>query len=126
MTNGHVINPHTAYIMNINIRVVNFSYVMTFEGLITKCHKNCAKRIELQPNMRHKHIFLVLIKTLERLFFDRRRGLELDRFEVLHKDLCVKLVLGICNDVIINARNRQKQNILINIIFCAVHFFLSL
>ncbi|KAM0677834.1 hypothetical protein BDAP_001685, partial [Binucleata daphniae] len=49
---------------------------MTWDGIVTKCHKKYITEIGLQPKIEAYIQALVMRKTLESLSFKRRRGLE--------------------------------------------------
>ena len=49
---------------------------MTWEGLVTKYHKNYRDEIGIQPRTEAYIQSLVLKKTFESISFDRRRGIE--------------------------------------------------
>ncbi|TBU13544.1 hypothetical protein CWI38_0400p0050 [Hamiltosporidium tvaerminnensis] len=51
-------------------------YVMTWDGIVTKYHKSHLKRLEIPMNVEAYIQSIVLKKTVETIFFDRRRGLE--------------------------------------------------
>ncbi|TBU12792.1 reverse transcriptase, partial [Hamiltosporidium tvaerminnensis] len=51
-------------------------YVMTWDGIVTKYHKSHLKRLEIPMNVEAYIQSIVLKKTVEIIFFDRRRGLE--------------------------------------------------
>jgi hypothetical protein len=51
-------------------------YVMTWEGLVTKCHRRYRDEIGIPPKVEAYIQSLVLKKTLESISFDRRRGVE--------------------------------------------------
>ncbi|TBU20102.1 hypothetical protein CWI38_0132p0030 [Hamiltosporidium tvaerminnensis] len=57
-------------------RVEIISYVMTWNGIVTKYHKSHLKRLEIPMNVEAYIMYIVLKKTVERTSFDRRRGLE--------------------------------------------------
>ncbi|KAM0677743.1 hypothetical protein BDAP_001736 [Binucleata daphniae] len=57
-------------------RVKIVPYVMTWDGIVTKCHKKYITEIGLQPKTEAYIQALVMRKTLESLSFERRRGLE--------------------------------------------------
>ena len=65
-----------------NCKVKIIPYVLTWEGLVTKYHKNYVKELELSSKTEAYIQFLVLKKTLEPISFEGRRGLEeKDEFE---------------------------------------------
>ena len=49
---------------------------MTWEGLVTKYHKNYRNEIGIEPKTEAYIQSLVLKKTFESISFDRRRGIE--------------------------------------------------
>ena len=49
---------------------------MTWEGLVTKYHKNHRNEIGITPKIEAYIQSLVIKKTLESISFDRRRGIE--------------------------------------------------
>ncbi|KAM0676700.1 hypothetical protein BDAP_001037 [Binucleata daphniae] len=51
---------------------------MTWDGIVTKCHKKYVADIVIQPKTEAYIQSLVLRKTLESLSFEKRRGLEED------------------------------------------------
>ncbi|KAM0679083.1 hypothetical protein BDAP_000463 [Binucleata daphniae] len=51
---------------------------MTWDGIVTKCHKKYVADIGIQPKTEAYIQSLVLRKTLESLSFEKRRGLEED------------------------------------------------
>ncbi|TBU17609.1 hypothetical protein CWI38_0284p0040 [Hamiltosporidium tvaerminnensis] len=52
------------------------SYVMTWDGIVTKYHKSHIKRLEIPMNVAAYIQSIVLKKTVETISFVRRRGLE--------------------------------------------------
>ncbi|KAM0678201.1 hypothetical protein BDAP_001216 [Binucleata daphniae] len=64
---------------------------MTWDRIVTKCHKKYVADIGIQPKTEAYIQSLVLRKTLESLSFEKRRGLEEDdqreELEVIGKRL---------------------------------------
>ncbi|TBU11988.1 hypothetical protein CWI38_0947p0010 [Hamiltosporidium tvaerminnensis] len=54
-------------------------YVMTLDGILTKYHKSHLKRLEIPTNVEAYIQSIVLKKTVEIIFFDRRRRLDWER-----------------------------------------------
>ncbi|TBU12772.1 hypothetical protein CWI38_0635p0030, partial [Hamiltosporidium tvaerminnensis] len=52
------------------------SYVMTWDGIVTKYHKSHLKRLEIPMNVEAYIQSIVIKKTVETISFDRRRELE--------------------------------------------------
>ncbi|TBU13663.1 hypothetical protein CWI38_0368p0030 [Hamiltosporidium tvaerminnensis] len=52
------------------------SYVMTWNGIVTKYHKTYVKRLEIPMNVEAYIQSIVLKKTVETIFFVRQKGLE--------------------------------------------------
>ncbi|KAM0679332.1 hypothetical protein BDAP_000199 [Binucleata daphniae] len=72
-------------------KVLIYPYVLTWEGLVTKCHKRYSREIGLQPDIEAHIQSLVLRKTLESLSFDRRRGLEEETLQEEPEEMCRRL-----------------------------------
>ncbi len=64
------------YLLTYKCKVKIIPYVMTWEGLVTKCHKNHRNEIKISLNTEAYIQSLVLKKTLESISFDHRRGIE--------------------------------------------------
>ncbi|KAM0678372.1 hypothetical protein BDAP_001086 [Binucleata daphniae] len=59
-------------------RVKIIHYIMTWDGIVTKCHEKYVADIGIQPKIEAYIQSLVLRKTLESLSFEKRRGFEED------------------------------------------------
>ncbi|KAM0677151.1 hypothetical protein BDAP_000649 [Binucleata daphniae] len=73
-------------------RVRILPYVMTWDGLVTRCHKKYVKEIGIEPKTEAYIQSLVLRKTLESLSFERRRGLEEETLQMDAIKISEKLI----------------------------------
>ena len=48
-------------------------YIITCDGVVTKCHRKYIKELEIQPNLEAYIQSIVLKKTLESISMNRRR-----------------------------------------------------